>query len=350
VPAAATTATPPITLATVGRELAMIAVAAVTYGGIRAVTEGRTDVAERNGYDLFGLQRTVGFAWEESIQSLIIGRDALVALANWVYIYGHWPVIAAVGVLLFVWRRDRYRLLRNAVFVSGAIGFFFFAFVPVAPPRLLELGLVDTIAERSTSYRALQPPALTNQYAALPSLHFGWNLLVGIVLFGTTGRLVVRAFAVVMPAAMAFAVVATANHFVIDVAVATAVVLVGLTVATRLQTAAPGGSSSSPTGRDGEGARPLWRPGRPAAQEATIVVRSGYTPDRIVVEQGKPVRLTFLREESSPCSEQLVLDAFGKRALLPEGERVAVELLPTEPGEYPFTCRANRLGGVLVVQ
>jgi hypothetical protein len=350
---AAAAAAPAITFATVRREAAMIAVAAVTYGGIRAVTEGRTDVAEQNAYDLLGLQRTLGLAWEEWIQSLIIGREALVALANWVYIYGHWPVIATVAVLLFVWRRDRYRLLRNAVFVSGAIGFFFFALVPVAPPRLLELGLVDTVAERSAAYRALQPPELTNQYAALPSLHFGWNLLVGIVLFGTTRRLAVRAFALVMPAAMAFAVVATANHFVIDVAVAGTVVLVGLAVATRLQPAAPPGAYGSPT----PGADPVRQPAqlrrrlpRPAAQEAMILVKGGYTPDTIVVERGKPVRLTFVREESSPCSEQVVFDAFGKHAALPEGKQVAVELLPTEPGEYPFTCQTSMLRGTLVVE
>lgn len=154
-------------------------------------------------------------------------------------------MIATVAVLLFVTRFDRYLLLRNAVFVSGAIGFLFFAFLPVAPPRLLELGLVDTVAEQSQAYRALQPPELTNQYAALPSLHFGWNLLVGIVLFGTTRNLVVRAFAVAMPAAMAFAVVATANHFVLDVVVGGAVVLVAMTAAVRIANAATLGAGAS---------------------------------------------------------------------------------------------------------
>jgi hypothetical protein len=80
----------------------------------------------------------------------------------------------------------------------------------------------------------------------MPSLHFGWNLLVGVVLFAAFATLVVRVFAVLMPAAMAFAVVATANHFVLDVVVGLLVVLVGLAVALRLErwppsaTAAPG--------------------------------------------------------------------------------------------------------------
>ena len=98
--------------------------------------------------------------------------------------------------------------------ISGLIGFVFFAVVPMAPPRFVLPEIVDTVTESSSGYRALQPPALTNQYAALPSLHFGWNLLLGIVLFQATTRIPVRAFAVGMPVAMAFAVVATANHYV----------------------------------------------------------------------------------------------------------------------------------------
>jgi hypothetical protein len=156
-------------------------------------------------------------------------------LTNWVYIWGHWPVILATAAALYLYRRDRYYLLRNALFVSGAIGFVFFALVPVAPPRLLELGLVDTVTDQSNAYRALQPPGLTNQYAALPSLHVGWNIVVGIVLLLTFAHVAIRAFAVVSPAAMTFAVVATANHYVLDVVAGIVVVLVGLAVAIAIE-------------------------------------------------------------------------------------------------------------------
>src|SRR3990172_6327334 len=73
-------------------------------------------------------------------------------------------------------------------------------------------------------------------------------------------------------------------------------------------------------------------------QEQMVLVKGGYTPDTIVVERGKPVRLVFRREEASPCSETVVFGAFGKSAALPEGAAVAVELMPAEPGEYTFTC------------
>jgi hypothetical protein len=210
------------------REAALVTGAILAYFAIRNVTAGAPGEAFANGERIVDLERWLGVAWEDSIQAAIVGSDLLVMLANWVYIWGHWPVILSTAGVLYVWRRDRYYLLRNTLFISGGIGFLFFALVPVAPPRLLQLGLLDTVTGQSNAYRALQPPGLTNQFAALPSLHVGWNLAVGIVLFLTTAHLAVRAFAVFAPLAMTFAVVATANHFVVDVAAGMAVVIVGL--------------------------------------------------------------------------------------------------------------------------
>lgn len=214
-----------------GREVALVAFAMLVYFGVRNATVGSEAAARDNAEGLFDLEQTLGIAWEGAIQGLVAGSDVLVALTNWVYIWGHWPVILTTAVALYLTHRPHYRVLRNAMFVSGAIGFLFFALMPVAPPRLLDLGLVDTVTERSQSYRALQPPGLTNQFAAFPSLHVGWNVLVGIVLFTATTTLVVRVLAVLSPLAMAFAVVATANHFVLDVAAGLALVLVGLLTA-----------------------------------------------------------------------------------------------------------------------
>lgn len=213
----------------------MIATAGLVYGGVRELTEGSSQTAVENARRILELQRDLGLAWEEPAQVLVLGRPLLVDLANWTYIWGHWPVIAVAAIALFALRRDRYRLLRNAVLISALIGFLFFALVPAAPPRLADVGLVDTITRWSDSYRTLQPPKLTNQYAAMPSLHFGWNLLVGLVLFGTTRSLAVRVFAVGMPATMAFAVVATGNHWVLDVVAGGVVVTVGLLMATRIE-------------------------------------------------------------------------------------------------------------------
>jgi hypothetical protein len=210
------------------REVLLFAGAMLVYFGVRNLTAGEPDSAYANGERIVDLERWLGIAWEDAVQASIVGSDTLVTLANWIYIWGHWPVILSAAVVLYLSRRERYYVLRNALFISGGIGFLFFALLPVAPPRLVELGLVDTVSDQSNAYRALQPPGLTNQFAALPSLHVGWNIAVGIVLFMTTTHTLVRAFAVLSPLSMGFAVVATANHYLIDVAAGIAVVLVGL--------------------------------------------------------------------------------------------------------------------------
>lgn len=86
------------------------------------------------------------------------------------------------------------------------------------------------------------------------------------------------------------------------------------------------------------------------SQEATIVVKGAYSPDVIVVEHGKPVRLTFLRQETAACSEEVVFADFARRAQLPEGELVPVEFTPDQAGEYEFTCGMGMLRGKLVVR
>ena len=216
-------------------EAVVIGLAVLLYFGIRNATAGDADAAFSNAARLVRLERLLGIGWEHGLQGAVISSDSIVTAANWVYIFGHWPVILGVATWLYVCRHDHYVLLRNAMFASGLIGFLFFALFPVAPPRLLDDGLVDTVTERSDAYRALQPPGLTNQYAAFPSLHAGWNLLVGIVLAMAVTSIVVRLAALALPVAMGLAVVVTANHFVIDVAAGIVVVLVGLAIALFVQ-------------------------------------------------------------------------------------------------------------------
>lgn len=86
------------------------------------------------------------------------------------------------------------------------------------------------------------------------------------------------------------------------------------------------------------------------AQEAMILVKGGYAPDRIVAEAGKPIRLLFRREESSACSERVVFPDFKKSSFLPEGETVAIEIPPAKAGEYAFHCQMVMLRGTLVVR
>jgi hypothetical protein len=212
------------------RELAIFAAAYLTYFGVRALTEGAPQRAFENAMRLYRLEVDVGIDWEGAVQGAVLRTQGLVDLANAVYIYGHWPVLLGAGVLMFRHRRAHYYRLRNVCLLTGLIGLVIFMLFPVAPPRLTDLPVIDTVTRESEGYRQILPPLLVNEYAAMPSFHAGWNLLVGMVAYAAWSQPLVRAFAILMPAAMALAVIATANHFVIDVIVGVTIVLAALAV------------------------------------------------------------------------------------------------------------------------
>ncbi len=85
-------------------------------------------------------------------------------------------------------------------------------------------------------------------------------------------------------------------------------------------------------------------------QEVMILVKGGYTPDVIIVEKDRPVRLNFRREETASCSEMVLLPDFEQSAQLPVGETVAVEFVPREAGEFEFACQMGMLRGKLIVE
>jgi hypothetical protein len=199
------------------RELGAFALAYLVYFGVRAFTEGSASEAAGNALRLIRFERDLGIAWEGALQEAAMGTRLLVDAANAVYMYGHWPVIIVTGVLLFRYRRAQYFRLRDACLISGLVGLVIFGLFPVAPPRLTDLPLVDTITRDDAGYRQIIPPSLVNEYAAMPSFHAGWNVLLGVVVFEATRHWLLRALAVVGPAAMAVAVIVTANHFVVDV-------------------------------------------------------------------------------------------------------------------------------------
>ena len=198
------------------------------YFAVRGATEGDFDRAVEHAELIRRFEGGLGVFVEPRLQAAILDRQWIVDLANWVYVWGHWPVIAGVAIWLYRSHHERYRLVRNAMLISGAIGLVIFTTFPVAPPRLADMGLVDTVVQRSNFYRVLQPPALTNQYAAVPSLHFGWNLLIGIAIFRESSRLSGRVIGVLSPVAMFGAVVLTGNHYLIDTVAGGTVALIGL--------------------------------------------------------------------------------------------------------------------------
>lgn len=222
-------------LRTIAVDAFIVVLGIVVYFGTRGLTAGSPAVAQRHAEDILALEEALGLDVEASVQALVVDLDPLVTLANWVYIWGHWPVIVVTLVWLALHHRTVFLRLRNAMIASGALGLCVYTTYPVAPPRLMDRGFVDTVTEQSSAYRVLQPPAFVNQYAAMPSLHVGWDLVVGLALVAAASTLTVRTIGRLMPGVMAAATVLTANHYVLDVVVGAAFGLAGWSVALWLE-------------------------------------------------------------------------------------------------------------------
>lgn len=234
------------------RETALVLTAFFVYHMARSVTEGEFSEALQHAYLITDIEKSLGLFVEPTWQAAIVGERWLVNLANWTYLWAFWPFIGTVAIWLYYARPTTYQLFRNAFLISGAIGLVFFILFPTAPPRLAGLGFVDTVVEYSNFYHLLQPPQLTNQYAAFPSLHFGWVALIGIALFRESPHFAFKAVGAVIPIAMGLAIVLTANHYVLDAIGGAMVALLGLGTAVLLSR------------------RSARRVGRPPTQRRTI--------------------------------------------------------------------------------
>ncbi|MBT5775181.1 MAG: phosphatase PAP2 family protein [Dehalococcoidia bacterium] len=213
------------------REAGVVLFAYFAYFLARGVTEGNFAEARDHAQILVEFEQSLGIFVDPSTQALILSQTAIMKVANWIYVWGHWPVVAAVIIWLFAKRPDAYLLYRNALLISGAIGLVLYVTFPAAPPRLLGMGFVDTVFDQSTFAGIMQPNSLTNQYAAFPSLHFGWSLLMGIAIMREAHSAKLRLLAPFLPIAMLLAVVITANHYIVDAVAGGMVAIIALQLA-----------------------------------------------------------------------------------------------------------------------
>jgi membrane-associated phospholipid phosphatase len=217
------------------REILTVALAALLYFFVRGLMHSQVGDAMAHARALISLEQQLGIFHEPWLQSQVTSNDWMMNLANRIYIFGHWPVIAGTMTWLIWKHREWFAVYRSALLISGAIGLVVFVTLPMAPPRFVtDQGFVDTVTQHSHAYRVLQPPAFTNQYAAMPSLHVGWNLLMGIAIVRHASTRWARAFGWTMPLVMWIATIVTANHYLVDGVAGAIVALTGLAVAWKI--------------------------------------------------------------------------------------------------------------------
>jgi hypothetical protein len=202
-------------------ELAGVSLLMLVYFGIRGGLPEPAEEAKARSVQIIELEQNLGIYVEQRLQQYVIENEFLESAANQVYIWAHFPVIIALAVWLYWQDRSKYTLYRNALLMSAVVGLFAYWLFPAAPPRLMppEWGFIDTFSHNG------EPVAFLNEYAAVPSYHFGWVFLALVAVFHTSRSRWLRGAILAITVAMFFAVVVTANHFILDMVVGVGIVL-----------------------------------------------------------------------------------------------------------------------------
>ncbi|MFG3661697.1 phosphatase PAP2 family protein [Streptomyces sp. NPDC047706] len=213
------------------REFLLVAGLFLVYKSGRLLASDHTDVAFRNAHRVWDLERAVRLPGEGWAQSLLLHGDTLVRAANTYYATVHFPATAAFLVWLYLRRPGHYVWARRVLAALTAAALVLHLTFPLAPPRMLaDTGLVDTAQVYGPSvYGSPETDQLANQFAAMPSLHFGWALMVAVGLIAAT-RSRLRPLWLLHPLLTLLVIVGTANHYWLDALVAAALLAGALTL------------------------------------------------------------------------------------------------------------------------
>jgi hypothetical protein len=211
-------------------EVAVFALALVVYQASRALVIGEPSTAFENAAGIIDWEKSSGLFVETSIQEWVLNHLQLVEALNYFYMYAHWTVTPLFFVWLYRRRRKVYPYVRNAFLAANGIALLVFMLYPVAPPRLLGAGegFVDTL--NNISDIDLHGGVFSgwfNPHAAVPSMHFGYALMIGMVGLVLLRSWPLRAIALAYPAVVFVSITGTANHYVIDAVAGGLVVAVG---------------------------------------------------------------------------------------------------------------------------
>ena len=208
------------------QEIIFVGGAYFVYSQVRGMAGDRVVDAFGNGRRVVQLEQDLGIFQELALQGYILSHNFLLDIFNLIYFYGFFPLLIPTAVWLFLRRPHVYVLARNAFLLSGAIAVTLYLLVPTAPPRLMDLGFVDTLGRSLTpSYSSL--PGV-NHYAAVPSMHVGWSFLTAMSLYLGLRGSPLRFLPFILPAAMFTATVVTGNHYFLDGALGICVASCGL--------------------------------------------------------------------------------------------------------------------------
>jgi hypothetical protein len=214
------------------RELIFFLGAYVVYNAARWGFTGDLAAARTHAHWVMALERSTGAAVERSVQQALPGRSTWM-LSN---VYLAAQLVVLPGALIWMYRRDRavYRTLRATVLATWLISVPIFAAFPVAPPRLADPGMVDTVSRQAGFALTGHSTLFYNPLAAVPSLHVGFAFAIGFAAFAAVGSRWAKGLALAWGPLVTVAVVATGNHYLFDAVAGLVVTVLGYAAARAL--------------------------------------------------------------------------------------------------------------------
>jgi membrane-associated phospholipid phosphatase len=203
------------------------------YLAVRSLADRNPTKALANGLRVIDIeQRTTHHLFEQTVQRVADSSHLLLTAAAWTYWNSEFTVIGLALLWVYLRRHEAFARFRNTILLANLIGLIGYAFVPTAPPWMFPgLGFVDGVNHSSGLVTGL-----ANPYAAMPSLHAADSLIVGIVLASVVRNRLGKVLWMLWPAWVWFCVLATANHYVLDVLAGAAVALFAFVVVSRVPT------------------------------------------------------------------------------------------------------------------
>jgi PAP2 superfamily len=199
-------------------QLFLFALVDIAYELTRGLSEGSVLPAFSHARDVVSLERSLGIFTELDVQRWVLHRHWALDIADFTYFHAHFVITVAFMFWLYLRRNQHYYFIRNAVFVADAIALIGFTVFPTAPPRMLtDLGFTDTL-DRYASISNYSGPvaALANPFAAVPSIHTCYSLIIGVTCFFLVRHRALGFTWLFYPVLIVFSIVATGNHFWTD--------------------------------------------------------------------------------------------------------------------------------------
>ncbi len=204
----------------VARQLALFGAAYLAYGLARGLVAGTSAEAFTHAREVIGIERTLHLFVEPSIQAWASSSRTLMDVSSWLYLNAQTTVTVGALVYLYLRHNRSFYFVRNVLMIAMAIALVAYAVFPTAPPRFMpEWGFVDSVSDFTgvrIGHESATMSALFNPYAAVPSMHVAFALGIGWPLARLVRTHALRVLWFVYPFLVAFVIVATANHFILD--------------------------------------------------------------------------------------------------------------------------------------